>query len=441
MGFAEIVNSAPKLKMGSPTEYEQPYLLGFRGILVIETFLWTFLRTFAPTTVYVSADPNGPFSYQIVRKIFSVLFWNEYFLYGAIIFLSARSIAIPFIRNPKAERAAMSMMCRGITLWFPVAVSVAIATLAFAIGGTEYIADFKTRTSNHTTAVPYVIPNAFAYFNSVFNMFWTTRDYNIQAASTAFPTGTLWVICAVYMQSYTVYMTMLIIPYTRNKWRVQGAFVFVLCAWWCQSWAWFTISGLILADMVMNMNFKERAQRGIPVWTRANGSRICIPVFVPAGLCLIGGLLMQYLWVAYRPDLFDKEWLVHTDPYYTASLNFQYATRHTQARDDAYLMVIGIFLFLESYDILQRIFSNGFLVALGKRSLSYFLVQSNMMYIVGIRVFESLYTKHHISFGGSNMVALITCLVVTIPLAELFYRLVELPSKHLAHKFYEFITA
>lgn len=64
-----------------------------------------------------------------------------------------------------------------------------------------------------------------------------------------------------------------------------------------------------------------------------------------------------------------------------------------------------------------------------------------MMYIVGIRVFNSLYTNHHISFGGSNMVALITCLVVTIPLAELFYRLVELPSKHLAHKFYDFITA
>jgi peptidoglycan/LPS O-acetylase OafA/YrhL len=39
------------------------------------------------------------------------------------------------------------------------------------------------------------------------------------------------------------------------------------------------------------------------------------------------------------------------------------------------------------------------------------------------------------------MVALITCLVVTIPAAEVFYRLVELPSKLLAHKFFDFITA
>jgi peptidoglycan/LPS O-acetylase OafA/YrhL len=38
-------------------------------------------------------------------------------------------------------------------------------------------------------------------------------------------------------------------------------------------------------------------------------------------------------------------------------------------------------------------------------------------------------------------VTFITCLVVTIPLAELFHRLVETPSKLLAHKFYDFITS
>src|SRR5256885_7634369 len=53
-------------------------------------------------------------------------------------------------------------------------------------------------------AVPYFIPNAFAYFNSVFVLFWTTHDYTTQAGSTAFPSQTLWIVSAIYQQSYTI---------------------------------------------------------------------------------------------------------------------------------------------------------------------------------------------------------------------------------------------
>ncbi|KAL1970097.1 hypothetical protein VTN77DRAFT_6502 [Rasamsonia byssochlamydoides] len=437
-----LLKRAAELKLRSPTTYEQQYLLGFRGLLVIEAFLWVFLQTFVPVAVYASADRNGQLYQQIIRKTLSVLFWNEYLLYGAIVFLSARSIAIPFIKSPTPDRIARSVMCRGITLWFPVAVSLAIAKLAFSPANLELIADFKNGTGNNSLQVPYLIPNAFAYFNSVFDVFWTTHGYQTQAASMAFPSQTLWIITTVYMQSYTVYMTMVIIPFTRKKWRVQWSVPFILTAWWCQSWAWFTISGLILCDMVMNMDFKARAQRGIPIpiFRRADGSAFRLPVWVPAGLCLIGGLAMQYIWTAWRPDLFDSEYLVHGGLYYSGGLNYEYPTRHNQARDDAYLTIVGIFLFLESYDMVQRFFESRFLVSLGKRSLSYFLIQSNMIYIVGIRVFTQL-RREGLSFAGSTVVTLITCLAVTIPAAEAFYRLVELPSKVLAHRFYDFITS
>jgi hypothetical protein len=376
MTVQDVFKKAAGLKLHSPTAYEQQYLLGFRGLLVIEAFLWVFMQTFVPVAVYASSDNNGKFYQRMIRKTLSVLFWNEYLLYGSIIFLSARSIAIPFIKNPNADRVARSVMCRGITLWFPVAVSLAIAKLAFSQANLDLIAQFRSGTGNSSMQVPYFIPNAFAYFNSVFNVFWTTHNFSVQAASSAFPSQTLWMITAVYMQSYTVYLTMIIIPFTRRKWRVQWSFLFILTAWWCQSWAWFTISGLILCDMVMNMDFKARAQRGIPIeipsrrFRQADGSAFRLPVWVPAGLCLIGGLIMQYLWVAWRPDLFDSEYLVHGGLYYSGGLNYDYPTRHNQARDDAYLTIVGIFLFLESYDILQRFFSNGFLVSLGKRSLS-----------------------------------------------------------------------
>lgn len=64
-----------------------------------------------------------------------------------------------------------------------------------------------------------------------------------------------------------------------------------------------------------------------------------------------------------------------------------------------------------------------------------------MIYLVGIKVFTQLHHFDKVSFAGSVMVTLITCLSVIIPSAEVFYRLVELPSKVWAHKFYDFITA
>lgn len=367
-----------KLKATSPTPYEQEYLIGFRGLLVIEAFLWVFLQTFVPVAVAASDNNSGKAYQEGLRKSLSILFWNEYFLYGSVVFLSARSIAIPFIKNPTKERIARSVLTRGIALWFPVAVCLAIIKVAFTCTGETYIFDFKNAMGNKSMNVPYMIPNTLAYFNSVFNMFWTTHNFAVQAASTAFPSQTLWIVNLVYTQSYTVYMVMVIIPYTRRKWRVQGAFFFVITAWWCESWAWYTISGLIFCDMVMTMDFKAAAQRGIPIdlpirrLRRTDGSAHRLPVWVPAGFCVIAGFLMQFLWIAWRPDLFDAEWKYHSGLYYTPGLNVLYKTQHTDARDDIYLILLGFFTFLESYDVLQRFFENKFFVYLGKRSLSEF---------------------------------------------------------------------
>ena len=54
-------------------------------------------------------------------------------------------------------------------------------------------------------------------------------------------------------------MTQVIIPYTRSSWRVKAYLVFILTAFWVQSWAWFSITGLLIADVVHNMDFKAKA--------------------------------------------------------------------------------------------------------------------------------------------------------------------------------------
>ncbi|EEA23284.1 hypothetical protein TMatcc_002141 [Talaromyces marneffei ATCC 18224] len=430
-----------------PTKHEQEYLIGFRGILVIQSFLWMFLQTFAPTTVYASGNPHGPLGQEIVRKVLSVLFWNEYFLYGSIIFLSARSIAIPFFRNPTPPVIARSLLTRALQLCIPAAICLAIVKGSMTSNTFNTIWQFKTTTNNNSMPFPIELSTTLSYWNSVFNLFWTTHGFRAQSGNYAFPTQTLWMINAVYIQSYTVYMIMVIVPHTRPAWRVQFGIFFVIAAWWCNSWAWYTVSGLLMCDMVMHMDFKQNALIGIPVqfrglvWRSRNGQPRRIPTWLVGCLLLIGGLLMQYLWVAYRPQLFYSEWRIHSNPYTTAGLDENYITEHISARDDVYITILGIFTLLETYEVLQRVLQNKFLLFLGRRSLSYFLLQSILAYIVGIPVFESLRNHHGIPYGGSVMVTLITCIAVTVPAAELFQRLIVVPSRYFSHIFYEFITS
>ena len=65
------LKSLPKHVVAPPTKHEQEYLLGFRGILVIQSFLWMFLQTFAPTTVYASSNFGEPSESESVEEVAS----------------------------------------------------------------------------------------------------------------------------------------------------------------------------------------------------------------------------------------------------------------------------------------------------------------------------------------------------------------------------------
>jgi hypothetical protein len=355
-----------------PAVAGQEYLLGFRGLLTIECFLWTFLSVFAPNTVKDANIPqgsDGPFWQIMFRKTLSVLFWNGTLIFSFLVILSARSLPIPFFKKPTRSAVASAVFRRGIRLFLPVTVTMAIVTTAFAVMGVDYIGQFISITNNGNIQVPYFLPNAFVFFNSCYQLFWVTSAFFTQSGNFAFPSQTLWMINLVYQQSYTVFIIMCIVPYTRAAWRVKMAVPFLLTAWWVQSWAWYTVTGLLFADMVMNMDFKARSQRGIPI-PFTNGFRL--PSWLPATVLMVGGLLMQYLWTDWRTDLLNAEIDIHTGLYYGGELNQDVDPRQPQARDDNYLFILGFFIVFETFDFLQNFFKNPVLVYIGKRSLSKF---------------------------------------------------------------------
>jgi hypothetical protein len=178
------------------------YLIGFRGFFVIQSFLCMFLQVFAPSAV--AHTPNAlhaPSStFHKVLKFISILFWNDGIIYSGFVLLSARTICIPFIKTRSQTSIAGSIFRRGLKLWFPVAVALAISTGVFHAMGYQYVADFARETGNLSISVPYKIDNALIYFNSVFNLFWVTKRYSDQAGNYAFPGQMMWIINVIYQQ-------------------------------------------------------------------------------------------------------------------------------------------------------------------------------------------------------------------------------------------------
>ncbi|TAQ83263.1 hypothetical protein B7494_g8411 [Chlorociboria aeruginascens] len=359
--------------------HEEDYIIGLKGIYTLQTFLWVFLHTFVPATVdgNITGDGNvaGPTYQVLLRKVLSVIFWNEDLLYSAFILLSARVICIPFIKKSTGAQVAGSAFRRVIRLTIPTAAALGISYLIFSQIGYGHIASFKSESNNTLIEDIYQIPNALAYFNSVFDIFWQTNTYATQAGSLAFPTQSLWVISVVYQQSYTIYTTMVILPYTRNSWRVKALLAFIASAFWVQSWAWYSITGLLIADVVHNMDFKTKAQKGLKIWRTYR-----CPTWVLCAAMMLAGLIMEYIWVDWRPQFENKELEGHTGLYYSGGLNEQIDLHQPQARDDNYLLITGFLLLLESSDLLQMFMRNPLFVYLGNRSLSWFAIQSTLAY-------------------------------------------------------------
>lgn len=363
MRSQKSADSAPR-----PYDKNQDYLTGVRGALVPMAFLWMFMQTFVPAAVKGSLNTTGPGWQLALRKSLSVLFWNDTLIYGSIIFLSARTICVPFLLEPTKTVLASCVFRRGIRLWFPVAVALIVCYAAFThgLGGNQYLYDFAAFTENVSmNADMYILPNSLANFNSIFEIFWVSNNFQTQAGNWAFPTQTLWVITAVFQQSYTVFMTMVVIPYTRLRWRVMGALVFIITAWWVYSWAWYSVTGLLIADAVINMGLRPGGDG--TSWALG---RVRVPVWIVGAVLMAGGFSMQFIWVAARPDLMNSELYYHTGLYSTGGINYGVDVSTNQIRADCYLIIVGFFLILETSSVLQSIFRSKPLVFLGKRSFS-----------------------------------------------------------------------
>ena len=183
--------------------------------------------------------------------------------------LSARTVAIPFLRNVESSTYARSLIGRPIRMGIPLAVGLALSCIIFSTINTQYLEDFARLQGNPYLRAPEKPASALACFNSIWDLLWVTRDYSLQMGNLAFPSWTLWVPSAIYLQSYTVYIFMVVLPFSRPTWHITGLFMFAFGSWWFNSWGWYSATGLFLADIAIYPPLRTAQSRG---WSNEQGS-------------------------------------------------------------------------------------------------------------------------------------------------------------------------
>jgi hypothetical protein len=360
----------------STTTQQQDYLYGLRGVLAIESFLWLFLKTFVPAVVM--NEVSGPAYQVIIRKVFSVLLWNESLISSFFIILSARSICISFLQEPTTKAFARSLITRPLRIGIPLAFALAFSIAIFSSTSTVYIDVAAQALENPDLAIPTMPSTALASFNTIWDVLWIVRDFGKQMANQAFPGATMWAPSLIYSQSYTIYIAMVILPFTRASWHVQAIAIFSIGSFWFNSWGWYSAAGLFVADVSQNHNLRARLARGIKI-----SESVSFPYWILAILSVAVGLVMKYLWVAALPQHLRAELALHPSLHLTQGLTtHNFNKDQAYARLDDYLIVVGVLFLLEMSSRLRSVFSSRFLVQVGKRSLSKYLEWSLMSFTV-----------------------------------------------------------
>ncbi|PQE29757.1 aspartic-type endopeptidase protein [Rutstroemia sp. NJR-2017a WRK4] len=407
--------------LSSPTSNspQVTYLLGLRGFLVLQTFIWTFLQVFVPATVKsnIVTFPSDTPTYQtLIRKILSPIFWNESLLYASFVFLTGRTLCISFINSPSKETLTSSIFRRSFRLVIPTAISLSLFTLISHVTSTnELTTRFITQTSNPVIETPYKLPSPIplTLFNSIFTLFLSTTNTPLHtlSASLSFPSSTLPILPILFSQSSTLYITSLLIPYTRLLWRLKYAPLFIFTAYWVTSFSSLSILGLLLTDLLTNPPFLSFSALGFPL--SKHGSKKRLPSWIPYLAILLLGLGLQYFYTATNnaAEISNAELKAHADIYgASGGLNHNPDLREPQPRIADVLVLVGGFLLLETRAGAQNCFKNDMFVELGRRSLSYFLTQSIFIYSLGIPLYLHLVVKNDFSAA----LATFACFVVSV---------------------------
>ncbi len=376
---------------GRPFRSRIAYLEGVRGYLAFCTFLAVFFRIFAPAIAtdmdeQGNLDPNfvaiAPAWHSTLRKALSPIAWDQTLIPHAFIILSGRVVVNTYLERRNALPLAGAALKRPMRLLPVLMVSLALTSVLTATGAFSYAnSQLSTALSLNpwANAAP-IWSNTIEYFNSLVAYFFAEQFFGYYDRPFAFvpPAGILWVMPIIFQQTYTCITAAYLLPYGALRPKLLGGIFFILLCFWTGSWAWYSLSGLALAEFAI-VYVPMLPASGIRIGQAHSRRAFHVPYWLP-GLALTAlGILLKYLWASF-PNRRNDEYWAHADlnngnlvkPYLNSALT-------PYPRIDDWCVVVGFLYTLEVAPLLQKITANFPLVHLGRLAFGQYRVRARRL--------------------------------------------------------------
>ncbi|KAK0552266.1 hypothetical protein OC846_002963 [Tilletia horrida] len=365
---------------GRPRSQRIGYLEGLRGLLALEVLLFSFFRLLAPA-IQTDTDRDGtrpapfvlnaPEWQNTLRKALSPLFWDGTLQASFFMLLNGRVVVETFLERRTATSVAGLAFRRPIRFFFPLAVSLAITTAVNALGGFKQAGYFAAVENNEYATPPQMWTSTIEYFNSLSGFFFATEDsYLDRGVQFVPPFPVMWFVPRVFMQSFTCYTFSYMMPFILTKHKFWSLGLFALATWWLGLWAWYSLTGLVLAELVIAYDLPGIAAQGIPIPVPAfitKSKRVRMASWLPPFVMMATGIALKYLWVFF-PARRNDELIAHFGKN-DGGLNYGFPVDTTAyPRVDDWLVAAGAMFLMEMFHVVRVAFDNPILKALARIS-------------------------------------------------------------------------
>lgn len=415
-----------------------------RGLIGIEILLFIFFRLLAaPIAADTDADGTYPAPFLTgasswqngLRKGLAPLFWDATLPSTFFLILSGRVATLTFIERRNATSLAGAAFRRPFRFLLPVLVALAFTSVVSVAGGFAYAPRFAEATNNAIAQPPMIWDSFLEYLNTGFSLFFTV-DPMTTNRGLAFlpPAGLSWFIPVVFQQSFTLYVFSVLLPFSTLKVKLWAFAVFIVVTYWLGTWAWYSLTGLEIAEMAL-VYLPLLPAAGIPLNRKAS---MHLPAWiVPSGFLALG-VTLKYLWASI-PERRNDEYIYHADMV-TGTLNRNLDPATTPyPRVDDYLLATGAMVLLELSPRVQRAFDNPLLRYFARISFTLYLTAGTVCLSLGSYLYFYL-TEQKGWTSEQNVLAVLffACVPLSIAVAEIGHLLVEEPALWVARWLFKF---
>ncbi|PWN42877.1 hypothetical protein IE81DRAFT_347054 [Ceraceosorus guamensis] len=388
-------NATVKRGQDGTKQHRALHLDGLKGLIALQAWVYAFFLILCPgvitDTAVDGAQPaafllGGPQWQDKIRTVMSPLLFDGSLQVSFFLVISARFISegeSRFFRNPDIAVLSRSIYLRPHRFVPLVAVAVASTRILLALQAFNSANRWSERLPSLYSVAPASFSSFQEYLYFLTSFFFSTHDHLDYRPDSFYlpPRNTSWALARTFQQSFTVYALLVILPFVRAKDRLGGLAAFALVAAWVGSWAWYSVSGVIISDLCHRGVLQSMSRSSWKV------GQVAVRKCTFATCLFLVGAMLKYAGAVW-PSVRKAELVAHAAQS-TARLNHNFDTsQKAYPRFDNWFVVMAILCLVEMSPRMRKVLSSRLLRTFCKLSLALHLVSGLVIQTLGSELVE-----------------------------------------------------